>query len=186
MLRPSVLRAGASKLNLVQSTSRITHRLPVICATQQTRNASHAISNPTLADIERRWEGMPPQEQADLWMALRDRMKVDWHDLTPQEKKAAYWIAFGPHGPRAEHPPGENWQVIKYTIYCLGVSGFIFWLSRHFAGPHPKTMSREWQEATNEYLKEQNSEPITGISSAGYKGPGYIQSPPSGKPLDDE
>ena len=56
-------------------------------AQQQTRKA-HAISNPTLANIEKRWEGMPPQEQADLWMALRDRMKVDWNELTMQEKKA--------------------------------------------------------------------------------------------------
>jgi cytochrome c oxidase subunit 4 len=31
---------------------------------------------------------MPPQEQADLWMALRDRMKVNWGELTVQEKKA--------------------------------------------------------------------------------------------------
>lgn len=31
---------------------------------------------------------MPPQEQAELWMALRDRMKTDWHELTLQEKKA--------------------------------------------------------------------------------------------------
>ena len=31
---------------------------------------------------------MPPQEQADLWMALRDRMKKDWNDMTMQEKKA--------------------------------------------------------------------------------------------------
>ena len=31
---------------------------------------------------------MPPQEQADLWMALRDRMKNDWHELTLQERKA--------------------------------------------------------------------------------------------------
>ena len=31
---------------------------------------------------------MPPQEQADLWMALRDRMKVDWNEMTLQEKKA--------------------------------------------------------------------------------------------------
>jgi cytochrome c oxidase subunit 4 len=54
---------------------------------QQTRKA-HAISNPTLANIEKRWEGMPPQEQADLWMALRDRMKVDWNEMTLQEKKA--------------------------------------------------------------------------------------------------
>lgn len=58
-------------------------------AAQQTRAASeHAIANPTLAGIEKRWEGMPPQEQADLFMQLRDRMKVDWHEMTLQEKKA--------------------------------------------------------------------------------------------------
>ncbi len=50
--------------------------------------SAHAISNPTLAGIEKRWEGMPPQEQAELWMQLRDRMKVDWHEMTLQEKKA--------------------------------------------------------------------------------------------------
>jgi cytochrome c oxidase subunit 4 len=49
---------------------------------------AHAISNPTLANIEKRWENMPPEEQADLWMALRDRMKVNWSELTLQEKKA--------------------------------------------------------------------------------------------------
>jgi hypothetical protein len=54
----------------------------------QTRMQSQALSNPTLANIEKRWEAMPPQEQAELWMALRDRMKVDWHELTPMEKKA--------------------------------------------------------------------------------------------------
>lgn len=59
---------------------------------QQTRGAAvHAISNPTLAGIEKRWDEMPPQEQADLWMALRDRMKNDWHDLTLQERKAGMW-----------------------------------------------------------------------------------------------
>ena len=55
-----------------------------------TRAAStvHAISKPTLANIEKRWEGMPLQEQADLWMALRDRMKGSWKELTVQEQKA--------------------------------------------------------------------------------------------------
>lgn len=51
-------------------------------------SSTQAISNPTLANIEKRWEGMPLQEQADLWMALRDRMKGSWTDLTVQEKKA--------------------------------------------------------------------------------------------------
>jgi cytochrome c oxidase subunit 4 len=52
------------------------------------KRQAHAISNPTLANIEKRWETLPPQEQADLWMALRDRMKVNWAELTLQEKKA--------------------------------------------------------------------------------------------------
>lgn len=62
---------------------------PATCVYSQQRLAStHAISNPTLANIEKRWEAMPLQEQADLWMALRDRMKVDWNEMTLQEKKA--------------------------------------------------------------------------------------------------
>lgn len=40
----------------------------------------------------------------------------------------------------------------------------------------PHTVSKEWEEATNEYLKSQNSNPISGISSEGYKGTGYVVS----------
>ena len=91
MLRSSIVRAaGSGSLGLRQST-RASQTAPAALASinnaQQSRQA-HAISNPTLASIEKRWEAMPPQEQADLWMALRDRMKVDWNELTTQEKKA--------------------------------------------------------------------------------------------------
>ncbi|MCJ1407813.1 Cytochrome c oxidase subunit 5A [Ptychographa xylographoides] len=140
---------------------------------QQTRSASaHAISNPTLAGIEKRWEAMPPQEQADLWMALRDRMKVDWHELTLQEKKAAYWIAFGPHGPRSLPPPGEGWRIFNLTMLGVGVSFVLFMLVRSQARAPPETMTKEYQEMTNEYLKSQNTEPISGISMEGYTGKG--------------
>ncbi|KAE8447298.1 Cytochrome c oxidase polypeptide 5, mitochondrial [Mollisiaceae sp. DMI_Dod_QoI] len=145
---------------------------------QGQRRAAHAISNPTLANIEKRWEGMPPQEQADLWMALRDRMKVNWAELTLQEKKAAYYIAFGAHGPRAAPPPGEGWKVAGYTALGVGVSLALFATIRVFAKGSPSTMNKEYQEATNEYLKNQNSEPISGISSDGYSGKGMVQSAP--------
>jgi len=105
-------------------------------------------------------------------------MRTDWHQLTVQERKAAYWVAFGNHGPRALDPPGENWRVFGYTTAGVAIAFVLFLISRSFAGPTPKTMNREWQEATNEYLKGQNAEPITGISSEGYDGPGYIQSKP--------
>jgi hypothetical protein len=54
------------------------------------------VSNPTLANIEKRWESMPPQEQADLWMQLRDRMKAPWHEMTVQEKKAGGFYRAAP------------------------------------------------------------------------------------------
>jgi len=119
---------------------------------------------------------MPPQEQADLWMALRDRMKANWAELTVQEKKAAYWIAFGAHGPRALPPPGEGWKVAAYTAIGVGVSFALFAVVRMAAKPAPGTMNKEYQEMSNEYLKNQNSEPISGISSEGYVGKGQVQS----------
>jgi cytochrome c oxidase subunit 4 len=87
-------RTSSSLLRTYQSSARCA--APMFQATlqpqtipqpQQARSA-HAISNPTLAGIEKRWEAMPPQEQAELWMQLRDRMKVDWNEMTLQEKKA--------------------------------------------------------------------------------------------------
>jgi cytochrome c oxidase subunit 4 len=83
---PALLRSA------LPTTSRISTRAAV-SQFQQTRQA-HAISNPTLANIEKRWEAMPPQEQADLWMALRDRMSADWNELTLQEKKAGMCTSF--------------------------------------------------------------------------------------------
>ena len=68
-------------------------------AMQKRGMAEHAISNPTLANIEKRWEEMPPQEQADLWMALRDRMKTNWAELTLQEKKAGMFLPLVQHQP---------------------------------------------------------------------------------------
>lgn len=74
--------------------TRATKVASAVCVQQQHRQA-HAIANPTLANIEKRWESMPPQEQADLWMQLRDRMKVDWKEMTMQEKKAGTYDTHG-------------------------------------------------------------------------------------------
>lgn len=85
MLRYSVLRASRLASGVSVSSSSSFRAAAVI---SQSRSTSHAVSNVTLADIEKRWESMPPSEQADLWMSLRDRMKGSWGDLTVQEKKA--------------------------------------------------------------------------------------------------
>jgi cytochrome c oxidase subunit 4 len=84
-----MFRTPALIRSALPTASRVSTRT-VASQFQQTRQA-HAISNPTLANIEKRWEAMPPQEQAELWMALRDRMSADWNDLTLQEKKAGMY-----------------------------------------------------------------------------------------------
>jgi cytochrome c oxidase subunit 4 len=72
-------------------------------------------------------------------------MADEWH--------AAYYIAFGAHGPRAQTPPGEGWKVAGYTVLGVGVSLAVFVAIRMFAKGSPGTMNKEYQEATNEYLK---------------------------------
>lgn len=67
--------------------------------------------------------------------------------------RIAYWVAFGPHGPRTLPPPGENWTIFKYTVLGVAVSGVLFWLIRMNARPAPKTMNAQYQEMTNEYLR---------------------------------
>lgn len=92
MFRAPVLLRSLPTTALSAPTRSLAASLrPLARSPRQIRQA-HAISNPTLANIEKRWEAMPPQEQAELWMALRDRMKVDWHELTIQEKKAGMSI----------------------------------------------------------------------------------------------
>ena len=79
---------------------------------------------------------------------------------------AAYWIAFGPHGPRALPPPGEGKKVAAYTAAGVLFSFIIFVTVRSFANPAPRTMTKEWQEATNEYLKERKPY-LPNLSSSG-------------------
>lgn len=65
----------------------------------------------------------------------------------------AYWVAFGPHGPRALPPPGEGLRVFSYTMIGVVAAGLIFAGTRMFAREGPSTMNKEWQEATNEYMR---------------------------------
>ncbi|KGQ03972.1 Cytochrome c oxidase polypeptide 5 [Beauveria bassiana D1-5] len=179
--------------------------------------STQALSNPTLKNIEKRWEGMPLQEQADLWMALRDRMKGSWSELTLQEKKAGALYSFSvlfllhgfanndddrdeqfasqyfafsseaptglplvPMDPRATDPPGTNARIAWGVALGVGASVAIFAAIRLAAKPAPYTMTKEYQEESNEFLLNQTANPITGISSEGYTGKGVVQSPPKG------
>ncbi|KAI9314520.1 cytochrome c oxidase subunit IV [Dichotomocladium elegans] len=136
------------------------------------RNAS---TNVTIQNLESRWNTLSTAEQNTIAKQLEEAQKADWKVLSTEEKKAAYYIAFGPHGPRAPlTKPGHTGKVVGGVAAVLAASGALFYAIRLGGEEKPKTFTKEWQEATNEYLKSQNSNPISGISSEGYKGKGYL------------
>src|ERR1700743_2401868 len=79
----------------------------------------------------------------------------------------AWWIAFGPHGPRATDPPGEWTRVWIYTAAGVAISAAVFWGIHAMARPEPRNMTKRWQEATNEYLKVSRSLPLAIALSVG-------------------
>jgi hypothetical protein len=84
--------------------------------------------------------------------ALRNSSQLLQHHFA-NELYAAYWIAFGPHGPRAGSPPGEGTKIFTYTVIGVAASLAIFLATHHMANPPPHTLTKEWEEATNEYFK---------------------------------
>ncbi|KAG2175649.1 hypothetical protein INT43_001296 [Umbelopsis isabellina] len=138
------------------------------------RNAS---TNVAVQNIESRWKSLSQTEQNTIAKQLEEAQKGDWKQLSLEEKKAAYYIAFGPHGPREPlTQPGHGMKVLIGTLGVVAASTALFYVIRQNAIEKPKTISKEWEEATNEYMKEQKMNPISGIASEGYKGKGYVVS----------
>jgi hypothetical protein len=61
------------------------------------------------------------------------------------------------------------------VVTIVGATFGLFYGLRHFAHGPPKTMTTEYQEQMTQRAKEENRNPITGISSENYKGTGYVQ-----------
>ncbi|KAF9408998.1 Cytochrome c oxidase subunit 5A, partial [Entomortierella beljakovae] len=88
-----------------------------------------------------------------------------------------YWVAFGPHGARTPLTgPNHNLKVFAGTGAVVAAAGALFLWIRSKGGEKPKTTTKEWQEASNEYARENKINPISGVSSEGYKGAGFVAS----------
>ncbi|EDR06441.1 uncharacterized protein LACBIDRAFT_163585, partial [Laccaria bicolor S238N-H82] len=130
-----------------------------------------------LSNVEAQWAKLSSEEKVAVHEQLEVLQKKDWKELSLDEKKAAYYVAFGPHGPRTPtSQPGDNLKIFLSTFALVGVAGVLFYAIRQYAAPPPKTLTKEWQEASNERALEMKLNPITGISSEGYTGKGFVQS----------
>lgn len=77
----------------------------------------------------------------------------------------AYYISFGPHSARQPESPNETRNVILGTLGVVAFSIGLSYVIQSNGQERPHTLTKEWQEKTEEYLRSQNADPITGISS---------------------
>lgn len=144
---------------LRSSIARVARVTPVRFAQTQ------ALSKASIIDLPNRWENLPAAEQSDIVSKLAERQKLPWTELTDVEKQASWYISYGEWGPRRPvHAKGDAAYIAKGVAAGLAISLCLFALVRQFAADAPKTMNKEWQLKSDEYLKSKNANPWGGYS----------------------
>ena len=121
-------------------------------------SASSAEPVVPLSNVEAMWERLSADEQAVIHQQLEEIQKRDWKTLSVDEKKAgtcmredtlyarkeacapepflltlatAYYVAFGPHGPRAPiDPPGAGPKIFLGVTGLIVAAGALFYAIR--------------------------------------------------------
>ncbi|KAJ2472793.1 cytochrome c oxidase, partial [Coemansia sp. RSA 2131] len=126
--------------------------------------------NPVLAHAEQTFGKLPETTMREEVTRLSEIMKADWLKVSIEDKRAIFYATYGEHSRRrVRGKPGDAWKVFFGVVGTIAVSLTISTIVRKSV-PKPRTMTREWQEATNKLAIERNLNPISGISSEGYKG----------------
>ncbi|RIA88096.1 cytochrome c oxidase subunit IV [Glomus cerebriforme] len=136
-----------------------------------------ASTTPAISEVINKWNKLSTEEQNNITKQFDELQKQDWQRLSLEEKKTAYYISFGNTGPREFYNTAPHTgKVIAGIIGLIGISSGFFYLTKSAVTEHPKTLTKEWQEATNQRMREQKVNPISGVSSEGYTGKGYVTS----------
>ncbi|CUM65671.1 uncharacterized protein PRCAT00003319001 [Priceomyces carsonii] len=140
-------------------------RLVVRYQSSVAKTAPKPLSVAYVGKLETRWEGLPKEDQTQLIDELKARMELPWQELTPSEKRSAYYISFGEWGPRKPlYGPGDRAKVVYGVLGGIGLAVLLFAGLRSLAAPDPTTLNKQWQEKSDEYLKSKNANPFTGYS----------------------
>ncbi|CAO1625847.1 unnamed protein product [Sympodiomycopsis kandeliae] len=176
MTTSSAVRAVATHGSMVTKEEKWTHEDAAAAAELP---QGKVVLSEIVPSIEARWKDMSRVEQYAVYRQLEELQRKDWTQLSIDEKKAAYFVSFGPHGPRKPLlQPGQAVRTAVGVLGLLGATAVVFFGFRSMAPPPPKTMTKEYQEQMNQRALEENINPITGISSEGYAakgGKGHVQ-----------
>ncbi|KAI9505705.1 cytochrome c oxidase [Coemansia spiralis] len=139
------------------------------------RRFQSTASAPVFPQAEQNFANLSKEEQTEVVNRLTEVMKGDWNKVSVDDKRALYYATYGPHNHRRPRiKPGDNMKVFIGVISTIAVSLTISTIVRNSV-PKPRTMTKEWQEASNEYARERKINPISGVSSEDYKGKGFVK-----------
>ncbi|KAI8923290.1 cytochrome c oxidase subunit IV-domain-containing protein [Entophlyctis helioformis] len=130
---------------------------------QQHRFASTvpAVSNAALTQLETRWSKLPEAEQGAIADYLAEAQKGDWKAMTLEQKRAAYYIAYGSYGARTPSDPVLRTKVASW-IAGISVVSLALWTYWEKTKIQPSTMTKEWREATEKWSIENKLNPHLG------------------------
>ncbi|GMM48821.1 cytochrome c oxidase subunit Va [Pichia kluyveri] len=128
------------------------------------RFASTTITPAAISNLQGRWEKLPESDKQHLIDALAIKQKLPWNELSLEEKKACWYVSFGTWGPRRPmETPEEMSKIFKGIILGVAFSATLF-LTYYSNRNIPKTMNKEWQEKSDEYLASKNANPFSTYS----------------------
>ncbi|KAI8914911.1 cytochrome c oxidase subunit IV family [Powellomyces hirtus] len=149
---------AARRSLIAASAARVPLRAMAVRA-QSTATVSPA----ALAQIETRWAKLPECEQGAIADLLAEKQKGDWNKMTLEEKRAAYWIAYGPYGARTPHDPAMKWKVLGWslTFTAIAVGVWVYWTANVI--PELRTQTPEWKAEEERRAIENKQNPFTGV-----------------------
>ncbi len=90
---PSQLLKPLSQLNRTTLTA---------CARQSSTAPTIEVNPAVYKNLPLRWNNLSKLDQEEIQLHLEEQMEFDWRDLTLDEKRSSWYIAYGHWGPRAE------------------------------------------------------------------------------------
>jgi cytochrome c oxidase subunit 4 len=123
--------------------------------------------NPTYADREEfPCPAVRFKENTPDVLALREKEKGDWKNLTLEEKKELYRASFCQTYSEMKAPTGEWKAIVAGILMGLSLTGWLMIFSKQYVYPPlPSTITEEWKEATLDRMVKLRHGPITGYAA---------------------
>lgn len=134
-----------------------------VATARQMSTAAH-LTPAAITNLSGRWEKLPESDKQDIIVSLAARQQLPWTELSLEEKKAAWYISFGQWGPRKPLRSAEDVKNIWLGVAAGLAVSFALFLGVRSQRNVPKTMNKEWQLKSDEYLASKNSNPFSTYS----------------------